>query len=416
MIKEIRLNHWKSFSHAKLFIDQLTVLIGTNASGKSNVLDALDFLNKISSGKDIQSSLEAIRGGVAFAALRSNHKNNGRHVTLEVLIQGSGNISYSYSVTVKTFPRVELQQEMLVRIKERQNTKSNPGKIKLFYTDNPDDESPSIIARLYNERAGTKKECRRTHSILSQLQGLNLRHEITEGVELVSKTLQGIFILDPIPSRMRSYSPFSNVLANDASNIAGVLAALPEDEKNKVESKITEYVRQLPERDIRKVWAKAVGEFQTDAMLYCEEEWVENQSPMLVDARGMSDGTLRFLGILTALLTRPSGTQIVIEEVDNGLHPSRAHLLLQILKTISFERNIDVLITTHNPALLDALGPSMIPFVTVAHRDIESGESKLTLLEDINMLSKILASGPLGKVTTEGKIEKSLAHEGKRPE
>ncbi len=392
------------------------ILIGTNASGKSNVLDALDFLNRIASGKDLQTSLEAIRGGVAFASFRSNTKSGGDNFTLEVLVQGDEKINYSYSITVKTSPRVELLQETLIRLKDRPNTKTNPYRVKLFSTDTPEEDSPSIVARLYNEKAGTKKECRRTHSILSQLQGLNLRQEITEGVEVVSKTLQGIFILDPIPSRMRSYSPFSNVLANDASNIAGVLAALPDPEKRIVEDKITEYVRQLPEREIRKVWAKAVGEFQTDAMLYCEEEWVENQSPMLVDSRGMSDGTLRFLGILTALLTRPTNTQIVIEEVDNGLHPSRAGLLLQILKTISIERNIDVLITTHNPALLDAIGPSMIPFVEVAHRDIESGESKLTLLEDVNMLSKILASGPLGKATTEGKIEQSLSNEGNKIE
>ena len=44
MLKQITLENWKSFRHAELYIDLLTVLIGTNASGKSNVVDALDFL------------------------------------------------------------------------------------------------------------------------------------------------------------------------------------------------------------------------------------------------------------------------------------------------------------------------------------------------------------------------------------
>ena len=44
MIKELSLKNWKSFTEATLYIDPLTVLIGSNASGKSNALDALLFL------------------------------------------------------------------------------------------------------------------------------------------------------------------------------------------------------------------------------------------------------------------------------------------------------------------------------------------------------------------------------------
>ncbi len=51
----------------------------------------------------------------------------------------------------------------------------------------------------------------------------------------------------------------------------------------------------------------------------------------------------------------------------------------------------------------------MVPFVVVAHRDTETGESKLTLLEDIENLPKLMASGPLGKLTTKGAIERSLS-------
>jgi len=157
------------------------------------------------------------------------------------------------------------------------------------------------------------------------------------------------------------------------------------------------------------VWAEQVNRVSKDAILYCEEKWGEETEPMLMDSKGMSDGTLRFLAILTALLTRPEGSQIIIEEVDNGLHPSRAGLLLKMIRDIGTKRKIDVLVTTHNPALLNALGPEMVPFVVVAHRSPETGASKLTLLEDIDNLPKLLASGPLGKIVSTGEIEKSLA-------
>jgi predicted ATPase len=412
MLKKLILENWKSFRQAELEIDALTVLIGTNASGKSNALDALEFLNRTAQGKDFQSALagdpstSGIRGGIEWAALKP-----GSEFTLKVLIEAEDDerTDYLYSITIETVPRVQLVSESLDRIKKRPRTDKNPYQIHLFQTDFTNSESPSITARLYNEKQGTPKEMHRSGSILSQLSGLtNLRKDIVEGISSVSTVLENIFILDPIPSRMRDYSPLTDTLFSDASNIAGVLAALTDGKKVEVEKTLSLYVTKLPERDVRKVWAEPVGKFGADAMLYCEEVWVVDQEPKTVDARGMSDGTLRFLAILTALLTRPEGSQIVIEEVDNGLHPSRSGLLLKMLLDIGDQRQIDVLVTTHNPALLDEIDYELVPSVVVAHRDSKTGSSKLTGLEDLDALPKVLASGPLGRATSKGLIERSL--------
>ena len=170
----------------------------------------------------------------------------------------------------------------------------------------------------------------------------------------------------------------------------------------------TRYASKLPERDIRNVYAETVGKFKSDAMLYCEEDWIGEGDSHTIDARGMSDGTLRFLAILTALLTRPEKSLLVIEEIDNGLHPSRASMLLDMLRTIGKQRGVDILATTHNPALLDAMGTEMVPFITVAHRDRKTGHSVLVLLEDIKQLPKLLAQGTIGRLSSRGLIEKSL--------
>ena len=164
-----------------------------------------------------------------------------------------------------------------------------------------------------------------------------------------------------------------------------------------------------PDRDIERVYANPVGDFQRDAMLYCQEKWGEK--PLSMDARGMSDGTLRFFAILTALLTRPRRSQIIIEEVDNGLHPSRSQLLLNTLRDLGREREIDVLVTTHNPSLLDELGPEMVPFVIIAHRHETKGYSQLTLLEDVKGLPKLMSYGKIGKISSEGKLEEAIHDE-----
>ncbi len=46
MIKELHLKNWKSFGDTILYIEPVTVLMGLNASGKSNAIDALLFLQR----------------------------------------------------------------------------------------------------------------------------------------------------------------------------------------------------------------------------------------------------------------------------------------------------------------------------------------------------------------------------------
>ena len=70
--------NWKSFSDAKVYIDPLNVLIGTNASGKSNIIDGIAFLNSAVQGRNLQAALDgesgsfldgsigAIRGGAEW--------------------------------------------------------------------------------------------------------------------------------------------------------------------------------------------------------------------------------------------------------------------------------------------------------------------------------------------------------------
>ncbi|MDZ7951479.1 ATP-binding protein [Nostoc sp. DedQUE09] len=456
MLKQLILENWKSFRYAELPLDPLTVVIGTNASGKSNVAEALELLKRIVRGEDIEVALEgnktlsSIRGGVEWAALKPETQ-----FILKLLVQGEDdNTDYFYSITVQTKPDVHIVQESLEMQKTLSNLPINHEKLinnNLLTNKSYFSEVNHLFAQRQKEQNNLKLALSKLNNANQDLlQRVNILKEnitinkvkaevIIEKIEDVKKQtndliegineddnkfnllgnylnlmnilinkISSIFILNPAPSLMRDYSRLSDILESDGSNIAGVLAALDGEQKAEVESTLSAYIKDLPEGDIKRVFAEPVGRLKTDAMLYCEEEWKPGEMT-LIDAKTMSDGTLRFIAIITALLTRPEGSQLVIEEIDNGLHPSRAELLVRILREIGSKRKIDILITTHNPALLDALGPEIVPFVVVAHRDKETGESKLTLLEDIENLPLLLASGSLGKLATKGVIEKSLS-------
>lgn len=412
MIISLTAVNWKSLSEATLNVDPLTVIIGNNASGKSNVLDAFSFLNRISQGTLLTQALQGdmnlpqLRGGLEWAA-----RYEMENFTLSVVVYSDETTEYEYKIECKVHnKRCDLVSEQLIRKKYRLKkgipNKENSYQINLLRTDSVEDGSSVITARLYNEKQGTPRQFNRSGAILSQLVGQKLRSEIEDGVNLVSRSLRNIFLLDPIPSNMRAFSQLSDKMNSDASNIAGVLAALPLGVKESIENTIKNYAGKLPEQDIEKVYAEPVGKFQSDAMLYCEESY--GPKTTIVDARGMSDGTLRFIAILTALQTRPENSLLIIEEVDNGFHPSRSSLLLDVLKNIGKKNNVDVIVTTHNPALLDAMGPEMVPFITVAHRNTLTGTTELTLLEDIHELPRLLAVGKVGRISSDGLIEKAL--------
>ncbi|MBD2569979.1 AAA family ATPase [Anabaena lutea] len=394
MLKKLILENWKSFRYAELPLDPLTVLIGTNASGKSNVVEALEFLQRIARGEDVKTALAgdkmlpAIRGGVEWAAHKPENK-----FSLKASVQlKDSDIDYIYNIEVATQPLARILENSILTQEYKNN---NQNYVDSYY----------LYKLTYGYSLSQNKTIPMKLEFLDEESG-----ESDNNITQILEAIQNIFILNPIPSKMRDYSHLSETLESDSSNIAGVIAALTDEQKAQVESTLSEYIKYLPEGDIKKVWAEKVGRFRNDAMLYCQEEWKPGEITE-IDARSMSDGTLRFLAILTALLTRPEGSQIVIEEIDNGLHPSRAALLVKILKEIGSKRNIDILLTTHNPALLDAFGSEIVPFVVVAHRDSETGESKLTLLEDIENLPLLLASGTLGRLATKGAIEKSLSNQ-----
>src|SRR5579884_2748541 len=73
-VEELRLTAFKSFMGATLLLDELTLLVGRNGSGKSNALDGLWALSRLAQGDDVRDTIEggrdgpAVRGGLSSCA------------------------------------------------------------------------------------------------------------------------------------------------------------------------------------------------------------------------------------------------------------------------------------------------------------------------------------------------------------
>jgi predicted ATPase len=170
-------------------------------------------------------------------------------------------------------------------------------------------------------------------------------------------------------------------------------------------------VRDLPEQDISDI--QFLNGPRNEVMVKLEETF--GGKKQFREAALLSDGTLRVIAVAAALLSAPAGSTVVVEEIDNGVHPSRAKTLLASIERVAREQKLVVLLTSHNPALLDALPFTAIPDVVFCYRDPQQGDSRLVRLSDLPDYPELVAQGPLGRLVTQGIVDR-FVKTAKNPE
>ena len=232
-------------------------------------------------------------------------------------------------------------------------------------------------------------------------------HEAIELAETVKGHLMSAFVFDLHPRLMREYERIgARQLNKDGSNLSSVLYAIKTwdetlENPQRLLPRLLDKLQQLPEEpfvDFEFITTQAF-----DVLLALKRE-----DGAIIDARLLSDGTLRALAILTALETVPEHSRMVIEELDNGIHPSRVKLLVDTIWECSHRRNLNVLVTTHNPATLNGLTSEQLDCVVICHYDQNEQADKLTALSELPDSDVLLQKGSLGDLVTHNVLETYL--------
>ena len=405
MLTSFRVQNFKSYRDVTLALAPLTVLIGANASGKSNVIEALRLLSWIAAGNrlgsithEVQGEGQAIRGAVEDLSSRGAarfqlacHTTHpqwdeysirlGRQDDNELYIAGEG-LTGSW----ETAPLVNVVRD-----------RRGPGDVRVAYNN--------------FARGGKKPQvvCNNQMSVLAQLQSRALfaphhtksRQTIPRVASQYLAWMSNMVFLDPRPSLMRGYSfKTDRRLLSSGANLSGVLFGLCR--KAPVRQRILYLVKALPEQDINAI--DFIETPRNEAMVKLTETFGGGRTAY--DATLLSDGTLRVLAIGATLLSAEKGSLVVVEEVDNGVHPSRAGLLLRHISEIAERRNLQMLISSHNPALVDAIPEEAVADVVFCHRDGKTGTSRLTRLADLPTYPQLAAQAPLGRLLTHGVIDR----------
>ena len=414
------LANFKNFAEAELdLFKPLTVLLGRNGSGKTNLIEGIELLATLARGTPLNEITDVDRGGTfeIRGGLRSCIRFGEN--TLGMMFYQAGipfdgrkrPVNYIITVAARGRNDVQLMAERL-EIGDRAffDAENSGGDLMEVQYDNfSRGRNPSC------QVSASRSVLSRYEEVLSNSQatGPKLR-AATAVVRGVRGYLRSSYIFDPQPKAMREYARVesSPQLLRGGANLSAVLFALSEglnegEKQQATLQRITETIRQIPEEPFTEIGfaETSLGDVMAG---FVPGEGKEKSGRRLVDARLLSDGTLRMLAIVTALETVPESSRIVIEEFDNGLHPSRAKLLVRTLSETASRRKLNVLVTTHNPAFMDALDGSQLGSVHICHGDESGGGSRVTRLSDMDIADTLDLRGGLGDFVTRGALERHL--------
>ena len=128
-----------------------------------------------------------------------------------------------------------------------------------------------------------------------------------------------------------------------------------------------------------------------------------------ISAYSASDGTVRFLALLAALLgPKPAGLYF-FEEIDNGIHPNRLWLLLELIEMQTARHGIQVVTTTHSPGLLSWISDETFENTSIVYRDEHRSDGIIRPVADLYDLRELRKSHTLGALHTEGWLENAMS-------
>ena len=122
-----------------------------------------------------------------------------------------------------------------------------------------------------------------------------------------------------------------------------------------------------------------------------------------------SDGTLRFLAMIAALLGPKPARFYFFEELDTGLHPSRLHLLLQLLEQKVADSDIQIVATTHASQLLNVVSPHTLANASLIYRQDTRPDAQIKRILDIPDAARLLQKYEAARLHAMGWFEDTVS-------
>jgi energy-coupling factor transporter ATP-binding protein EcfA2 len=400
VITEIKIEGFKSLEKVSLKLGKFNLFIGANASGKSNFFDALRVfqglgygfgIDEIFNGKPKSAGSdvwEKIRGGSAQAGFCRGEGEPPQSPAFSIIDRTFEDYPTFYSVGVSADGKWIRSERLIVGSEkvfdELFTTMKNQSEYRVT----------NLAGATAIERSGLQEKQPLVHSYKQS--GL-LSVEQKKALAVLLRRIGNAQRLEPSVEVLRDYSQSQSAarMGERGENFAALVKEVLS--KRESHSAYLGWLRQLTPVELEDVviLQGALG----------EPMFALRECGRLTLAPVLSDGTLRFAAVAAAFFQPDMPDIITIEEIENGIHPNRLRLLVELLKSQSHVDGPQVFATTHSPVVLAWLEESDYETTFFCKRDEETGASIIRPLSEIPRLVELVKRSSLGELFTEGWME-----------
>ncbi len=366
MFKKLNVDNFKSLVNFSIDFSPMSVIIGNNATGKSSVLQAIDFLCS-SVKEDFGIMLE--RRNWTAENIKSKLINSNRiHFDSNVLLHSDeGDLSYDWRMVLSIYTgknEVSLLSESLVCNGEELLVyqKGKDGLIK------DEDQNINILPKALVIHSSVLR-------MLNRDEKLDFR--IRRFVDFLEKSAS-FEMLSPNEMRFSSRGVKKSI-GMSGKNLPSFIKHMTSEQKKSFMNKLTVL---LGDR-ISGVDAKTQGKpgwTQIDSV-----EKYRNKE-IHVSSKEMSDGMLRLLAFVAISEIEESNATMLLDEIENGVNTNYAEQLLELLGKMYEERGHQLILTTHSTVFMDYIPPENIVYL---YRDDNGYTKSVQLFEREQMKEQL---------------------------
>lgn len=375
-IKNLSVKNFKSIKNVELSFNSLTLIVGANASGKSNLINVFRFISNIMT-MGIDNAI-ALQGGIPYLSNASLQKGTPIEIAFTVDLSHEGWIKRSDLRTIG-FEVKEINCHFIIQpnlrgygyhissdelsftfncVQVNQNVKKED---KYFSLDenltlqferkaSTSTVQPKFIFSSnssFDEKTKNEIEKDTTSRFFSMLANEDKKELMLYRISVLLPPIFSdsnfIRIFDFDPKELKKASSMASIrrLNEDGSNLASVLQSIlrTKDNKRKLTSLLKEFLPFINGITIENNLDKSFS--------YKIQEQFSNKS---FHANFLSDGTVSVLAIIIALYFESDSNIVILEEPERNIHPKLLANLLNSADEVSLDKQ--VIITTHNPELL----------------------------------------------------------------
>ena len=367
MLQEIRIRNFKSISDITLQLGRVNVFIGENGSGKSNILEAIAFVSAIENGRVYIETL--IEKGVRIAkpTLMTNSffkTPQNSKIEFDLSISDIKNLNFSLvpdkensiSSNWVDLGLVNALKTLTDFYKNIKNVNINDEKSlletlqKMLSLASTDNNKDALQGELSNFSDSLK-------ALLFQDNNQGYQEYFsTEYNQIISNYL--IYSLNTPALRGLPKFQNSNKLPVGVNGEGlDLLISNMDNEEKRVLHKYNYLINWLKDFDIDKddkLKHQGYKLNRSKSNLYFTDKYMQSQNNTF-SSENVNEGILHILFYMALIISKQTPSFFAIDNIEMALNPHLCRHLMKEISELTKEREKQILVTTHNPAILDGL-------------------------------------------------------------